>query len=296
MTLDQLRMFIAVAEREHVTAASRALNVSQSAVSASIAALEGRHRVKLFHRVGRGVALTEAGQVFLGEARAVLARVAQAELALSELGDLKRGTLHLVASQTIAAYWLPSRLTAFRDRYPGVTVDLAIGNTGHAAALVKDGAVELGFVEGKVDDPLLAQWELGQDRLMLVQAGSLAGAAIDDQWLRSARWIMREPGSGTRSTFDAAMRARGLDPADLDVALVLPSNESVRTAIEAGAGVGALSALVTAQAVAAGTLRGLPLDLGRRPFFGLRLKERYRSRAAEALLQLIKDQASSYVI
>ena len=99
MTLEQLRIFVGVAEREHMTAAARALNVTQSAASAAIAALEERHAIKLFHRVGRGITLTEAGRLFLAEARGVLARVNAAETVLDELGGLKRGTLRVVASQ-----------------------------------------------------------------------------------------------------------------------------------------------------------------------------------------------------
>jgi DNA-binding transcriptional LysR family regulator len=73
MTLEQLRVFVAVAERQHVTRAAQALNLAQSAASAAVAALEARHRTRLFHRVGRGIELTEAGRVFLAEARSVLA-------------------------------------------------------------------------------------------------------------------------------------------------------------------------------------------------------------------------------
>ena len=113
MTLEQLRIFVGVAEREHVTRAAEALNVTQSVASAAIAALEARHRVPLFNRVGRGIELTEAGRVFLDEARAVLGRTATAELVLSEFSGLKRGTLRVVASQTIASYWVPQRLAAF---------------------------------------------------------------------------------------------------------------------------------------------------------------------------------------
>ena len=106
MTLEQLRVFVAVAERQHVTRAAVALNVAQSAVSAAIAALEARHDVELFQRVGRGVELTEAGARFLVEARAILARVEAAGLVLSELGNLTRGTLAVHASQTIAQHWI----------------------------------------------------------------------------------------------------------------------------------------------------------------------------------------------
>ncbi len=287
MTLEQLRIFVAVAERQHMTAAARALNVTQSAASAAIAALEARHGVHLFDRVGRGITLTDTGRMFLEEARDVLARAAAAEQALDDMGGLSRGRLSLVASQTTAAYWLPPILAAFHARYPQVTIDLAIANTEQAAVRVREGEAELGIVEGVVDDPMLGRWPIGEDRLVLVQSTTQAPITAED--LKAARWVMREAGSGTRSVLDEALRRIAIDPAELEVALVLPSNEGVRTAVEHGAGIAALSALVVAPAIAAGFLRPVPVDLGTRPFYGLRHKARYRSRAAEALLKLIGE-------
>jgi DNA-binding transcriptional LysR family regulator len=164
---------------------------------------------------------------------------------------------------------------------------LAIGNTEQAAARVHDGEADVGIVEGEVDDPALAHWPIGQDSLMLVQSVPFTDTKIDAAWLRRARWIGREQGSGTRSTLDRHLRALGVDPSLLDVALVLPSNESVRTAVEAGAGVAVLSSLVVAPAVEAGTLYKAPIEFEPRPFFGLRHKERYRTKAADALLEMI---------
>lgn len=289
MTLEQLRIFVAVAEREHMTAAARAVHVTQSAASAAIAALEQRHDIKLFHRIGRGIVLTGVGRSFLAEARAVLARARAAEQTLEEFGDLRRGELRLIASQTIAAYWLPPILAGFRERYPQLSVELMLGNTAYAAAKVIEGAADLGIVEGEVDDPLLTHWQIGEDRLQLVSAEAARVRKIDAAWLQQARWVMREPGSGTRSTFNETARRMGVDPERLDVALVLPSNESVRTAVEAGVGVAALSSLVVAPALAAGTLHALPIDLGRRAFFGVSHRERYRSKAVEALLALLRQ-------
>ncbi|TZG24464.1 LysR substrate-binding domain-containing protein [Sphingomonas montanisoli] len=289
MTLEQLRIFVGVAEREHVTRAAEALNVTQSAASGAIAALEGRHGVPLFHRVGRGIQLTEAGAAFLDEARAVLGRAAHAEMMLAEYGGLERGTLKLVASQTIASYWLPSKLAAFHERHPQIAVELAIDNTEGVSAQVLSGAAELGFVEGVVDEPALAHWVVGRDTMVLV--GSEDTELVDEDWLREARWIVREQGSGTRSTFEETLRTRGFDPARMKIAMTLPSNEAVRTAVEAGAGVAALSRLVVARALNVGDLVELPLGLPDRPFHALRHKERYRTRAADALTDLIKEQA-----
>src|SRR6202000_312944 len=97
MTLEQLRIFVAVAERQHVTQAARALNLAQSAASHAIASLEERHDTKLFDRIGRRIELTGAGRAFLSEARTILSQVERAELALSEFGSLDRGTLTVQA-------------------------------------------------------------------------------------------------------------------------------------------------------------------------------------------------------
>src|SRR5215471_14313799 len=170
MTLDQLRVFVAVAERQHLTKAAEALNLAQSAVSTAISTLENRHNTKLFHRVGRGIELTEAGILFEKEARAILARVASAELMLAELAGLKRGTLVVQASQTIASYWLPQRLVTFHRTYPEIALQVGIGNTAQVAKAVIDGAAELGFVEGAIVEPVLACEWLSEDRMVLVVA------------------------------------------------------------------------------------------------------------------------------
>ena len=113
MTLEQLRIFVAVAERQHVTRAAAELHLTQSAVPSAISALEPRHDVRLFDRVGRSIVLNPVGEAFLAEARAVLAQAQAAERALADFGGLRRGRLAVAASQTVASYWLPPRLAAF---------------------------------------------------------------------------------------------------------------------------------------------------------------------------------------
>ncbi len=291
MTLDQLRIFVAVAERQHVTRAAEALNLAQSAASAAIAALEGRHGAKLFHRVGRGIELTEAGALFLPEARSVLARAEAAELVLSELGVLKRGTLLVQASQTIASYWLPRHLVAFRRTYPGIAIALTVGNTAQVAAAVHDGVAELGFVEGAVDDPALDSRVVARDQLVIVVGPNhdwaRSGDPVTPDRLPESDWVLREPGSGTRSVFEAALAGFGISPASLRVVLELPSNESVRAAVEAGLGATAISASAAAPSLETGLLHAVDLQLPERDFHVLRHTQRYHSRAADALLAAI---------
>lgn len=287
MTLDQLRIFLAVAEREHVTQAAAALGLTQSAVSAAIAALEARHDTRLFDRVGRRIELTAAGKAFLGEARAVVARAEAAELMLSELGSMARGAINVAASQTIASYWLPPRLVRFRESAPEIDVRLEQGNTSAVIEAVKAGTADIGFVEGEVKAGALAVDQVGIDEMVLVVAPdhALAGKrSLKPAELAAADWIVREPGSGTRSEAENAIAALGVPIHERRIAMVLPSNEAVRAAVEAGAGIAALSELVVTESIAGGRLKRLKPALGRRAFYVVRHQERRLSKAAEALV------------
>lgn len=299
MTLEQLRIFVEVAERQHVTRAAQALNLAQSAASHAIAVLEARHGTKLFHRVGRRIELTEAGGAFLAEARAVLAQVGRAELALSEFGSLRRGTLAVEASQTIASYWLPRHLVAFRRAHPQIDVRLTIGNTRQVAAAVAAGSAELGFVEGAVETGHFDSEAVGRDQLMLVVGPEHPWAQrseilADD--LAHGEWVLREPGSGTRAVFEDHLARIGFEPRRLRIALELPSNEAVRAAVEAGLGATALSASVAAPSIEAGLLRPVAFKLPERAFHVLRHRERYRSRSADALIALIAATTGRAVV
>ncbi|BDT60795.1 LysR family transcriptional regulator [Massilia varians] len=285
MTLEQLRIFVAVAERQHLTQAAAALSLTPSAVSASIKALEERYGATLFHRVGRRIETSEEGRIFLEEARRTLASARAAETTLAELGELRRGALALHASQTIASYWLPSFLVRFRERYPAIGLELEVGNTQGVAQAVLQGLADLGFVEDAIDVPQLSAAAVGQDRMVVVVAPGhpwADGRALAPSDLREAQWILRETGSGTRSAFEAALARLGIPAASLRVALSLPSNEAVRSAVMAGPFATAMSEMVVASHLEAGLLKRARLALPVRDFLLLRHRTRHRSRAAAA--------------
>jgi len=290
MTLEQLRIFVAVAEREHVTRAARALNLTQSAVSAAVSALEARYATQLFNRIGRRIELTQAGRQFLTEARAVLARASAAETALADLAGMKRGALAIAASQTVANYWLPPLMQRYRAAHPGIALSLKINNTEAVAAMVHDGIADFGFVEGDVDNLALSITPVGDDELVLVTSPALAPTrrrALTTSDLSKMQWVFRERGSGTRAIFEAALDDRGVSLAALDIVLELPSNEAVRTAVEAGAGAAALSRLAVLEALQSGSLVALKLDLPKRKFFALRHRERWISQAEREFFAMI---------
>jgi DNA-binding transcriptional LysR family regulator len=292
MTLEQLRIFVAVAEREHVTRAAADLNLTQSATSAAIAALENRYDARLFDRIGRRIELTEAGRLFLIEARGVLARAAAAETLLTDLAGLKRGALALAASQTIGNYWLPSLMQRYRERYPGIALSLRIGNTEQVANWVHETSADLGLIEGEIDDPALAARQVAEDEMLLVVGvrHPWAGrASLRIEELPDSPWVLREPGSGTRSIFESWLTEAGLPPQRLTAALELPSNEAVRSAVEAGAGATVISRLVVATMLRAGSLAAVPLNLPKRRFYALRHKERHVTHAERAFTTLLEE-------
>ena len=191
----------------------------------------------------------------------------------------------------MASYWLPQVVERFRRRYPGIAIAQTIGNTEYVAGRVRDGLADLGFAEGEpIDDPALVVTPVAEDELVLVVPRRHPWARRPP---RSAKeiaagpWVLREPGSGTRAIFEAALPRLGLAPGELEVALEVPSNEAVRAAVEAGTGVTAISRLVVANAIKAGTLAAVKLDLPRRHFFVLRHKERYATKAAQAFVELV---------
>jgi DNA-binding transcriptional LysR family regulator len=290
MTLEQLRIFVAVADRGHLTKASDALSLTPSAVSASIRGLEERYGTPLFDRVGRGIVLNEDGRQFLPEARATLASAHATETMLRDLGAGQRGTLHVQASQTIASYWLPPIIARFHERFPLVALRLTLGNTQTVAMAVGAGTAEVGFVEGRVDDSALSSIELCQDQFAVVVGPEhpwADGLPLLPASLLTGKWIMREQGSGTRSAFEEMLAVLGVDSASLNIAMTLPSNEAVCSAVLSGAYVTVLSTLVVAAELKAGLLSTANIALPSRAFYVVRHASRYKSRASIALEQLI---------
>lgn len=291
MTLDQLRIFVEVAERQHITRAAEALNMTQSAVSSAVHALESRHAVRLFDRVGRSIVLNQTGRLFLDEARAVLAKARASEAMLSDLAGLMRGELSIMASQTVGGYWLPPRLVQYRRAYPGIALDIGIGNTGEAADAVEAGACEIAIVEGLVERPVLSSRIIATDEMIVVVAPNHPWATASGQAreLGGTSWILREVGSGTRLAFDALVARHGIVPGSLDIALVLPSNEAVLAAVETGIGATLVSRSAASAALRGGLLHEVSWPPQPRPFYLLRHKERYRSKAAAAFEALVTE-------
>lgn len=293
MKLDQLKIFVEVAKWGHVTKAAGALGMSQSAISSAIATLEGNYEVRLFDRVGRGIRLTDNGEIFLREARAVLDR---AELAKSVLQDFSGhpSPVTIAASQTIAAYWLPRRLASFHTANPRVRLNVVIGNTNKVEIDVVSGKANIGLVEGPTQNPALVRQKIDHDQIILVVASNQPPLPRDKKGgldLRAINWVLREPGSGTRRAFEDFVLREGHSVDELNVFLVLPSNEAIREAVEAGIGATVISRHVVAPAIAAGKLKEIAIDLPWREYVLVRHRERHATPEEKALAEALLENS-----
>ncbi|MGB1220967.1 MAG: LysR substrate-binding domain-containing protein, partial [Alcanivoracaceae bacterium] len=262
-SLRQLEVFLATAHAENVTRASDQLAMSQSAASSALKELERTLDQPLFDRVGKRLQLNDTGRWLLPRAEALLAEARELEQELS--GQPGSGDLRLGATLTIGNYLAVTLVSDYKRQHPGAQVSLDVENTRAIADKLRQFQLDIGLIEGEVQDPMLHITPWRDDELVVFSAPdhplAQQGAALDDHQLAAARWILRETGSGTRQTFDRAMA--GLLSA-LHVELELQHTEAIKRTVEAGLGIGCLSRETLREAFSRGTL--VPLDVPHRDF------------------------------
>lgn len=151
MELRQLRYFVAVAEREHVSEAALELHVAQSAVSRQISNLENELGVQLFERVGRNVHLTPIGKIFLTHITSALKGMDYAKKQVDEYLDPERGSIKIGFPTSLASNLLPTVLSEFKRIYPNIRFQLRQGSYNFLIEAVKNREIDLAFL-GPVPD------------------------------------------------------------------------------------------------------------------------------------------------
>jgi DNA-binding transcriptional LysR family regulator len=303
MTLDQLRIFMAVAQHLHFTRAADALYITQPAVSAAIQSLEEEYALRLFHRIGRHIEITEAGKMLQVEGQKIIDQVVLTERGLRELNDLQRGELNLGSSLTIGNYWLPERISKFQRLYPRISINCTLANADTISAGTATGQFDLGLVEGEVQPSLKGSLEeevVGSDRLLIV-VGKFHPwydcTEVKVTELTTTEWVMREAGSGTQQRFEQALHSWGIDQVQLNVISVLNSGEMVKAVVENGVGATALSELMVKKELQLGSLCGVKVIDDRedrrilteivRPFLKLKHRQRFQSKLAIAFEKML---------
>lgn len=256
ITLRQLQIFSAIAEQGSTTAAAENLSLSQSATSSALNELEDLLGAQLFDRVGKALLLNDSGRMLLEHARQALHIVEGIENEFSGRQGGQR-QFRIGASTTIGAYLLPEMLAAFGGQRGDALPRVTIANTADVAAAVANFEVEIGFIEGPCHVPGLRVEPWLRDELIIVaapgnaQAQRARTAPATPEELAQQRWLLREPGSGTREAAEGA-----LVPYlhYLEEGGQFSSSEAIKHACAAGLGLACLSRAVVADLIALGKL------------------------------------------
>jgi DNA-binding transcriptional LysR family regulator len=240
----RLVVFRAVAERLSFRKAAEELYLTQPAVSLQIKALEEDVGVQLFDRTGSHIALTAAGKILLNYCEQVKTLLAQTEHEIAALSGEHSGELALGASTTIAQYVLPRFLGEFCREHPRVHPTLFSGNTEHIVEAVEKQKIALGFIEGPARSRDVKTKPFLEDELVLIAPTAHEWAertSVSCSEIASISLLMRERGSGTRHVIELALERQGVKRNSMHIVMELDSTEAIKSAVEAGLGVGFVS-------------------------------------------------------
>jgi len=292
-TLRQLEVFLAVARRRSFTAAARDLRVTQPAVSMQVRELEAGCGMPLLERVGRRIALTEAGEELARGAERIASGLEQTRERLAALRGLRTGQLKLGAVST-AKYFAPALLAAFKRRYPGATIRFAVGNREEMTRNLAEGESDLVIMGRPPPEPETVAEPFARHPFVVVAPPShpLAGRRrIPLRTLAGESFLIRERGSGTRAAMEEAFRAAA---AGYETSMEASSNETIKQAVIAGMGVSFISLHTVGLELQAGRLvvldvEGLPVM---RDWFVIHLERRRLSPVAAAFRSLLLDDGA----
>ncbi|PBI79903.1 MULTISPECIES: DNA-binding transcriptional regulator YeiE [Rahnella] len=256
ITLRQLEVFAEVLKSGSTTQASVVLSLSQSAVSAALADIEGQLGVQLFDRVGKRLVINEHGRLLYPKALALLEQAGEIE----RLFNHDNGSLRIGASSTIGNYMLPAMIADYRLDYPATPLELNVGNTNDVINAVADFRVDLGLIEGPCQVPELITQPWLDDELVVFVApeNPLAGKVASLESLAREPWILRERGSGTREVLDHLLLPQ---LPDFNLVMELGNSEAIKHAVRHGIGISCLSRRVIAEQLSSGSLVEIPLPV-----------------------------------
>jgi LysR family transcriptional regulator, low CO2-responsive transcriptional regulator len=273
-TSGRLRAYVAVTDTGSVRAAAARLMVTESAVSAALAALTREVGVPLLERHGRGLRLTEPGRIFAGYAREILGLQEEGLAAARGAADPEHARVRVAAVTTAGEHIVPVLIASLRERHPGVDLRLEVGNRERVWGLLAAHEADL-VIAGRPPRSLdVAVRAVRRNELVVV-----GPPGVSDPM--GATWLLREAGSGTRAACQALLAELDADPATL----TLGSNGAVVAGAVAGLGVTLVSRDAVAEMLAAGRIVELavPHTPLRRPWHAV--SHRHASAAVELLVE-----------
>jgi LysR family transcriptional regulator, transcriptional activator of the cysJI operon len=290
MDLRHLRTFVAVAELRHFARAASLCNLSQPAVSHQIAQLESELGTKLLNRAARRVSLTVAGEVFLEEARRILAAVDRTHERMQEVARGAVGRIRLGATATAGLYLLPSILAVYRKEHPTFDLQLEIGTPHAIADRVTRNDLDMAILAAPLPAGELQARRLADDELVIVARPDSPLArmrSVKPRQLESEAWVLREEGADTRRQLTTWWHRHRLAPGRTSTFM---HPDGVKRAVIAGLGIAMVSKLTVDDDVRRNHLSIVALGAGlpSRPIVVADHPQKHHGAACRAMLRALE--------
>ncbi len=231
----QLKAFDAVARHQGYTAAAKAENVSQPTLSAQVKALEDRYGIELFHRVGRGVQLSVAGQDLFAMTNRVRQQLDEIDDLLNAFAGLQKGTLRIAA---VGPFHATDLITAFKQRHPNVDVSVSLGNSQQSFERLIAYDADVGLIAEVNTDPRVTVIPFRRHEVVVFVNENhpfFERSSVSVHELAGQRVIRRERGSTTRMAVEKVLAEHQVE---VEVVFDISSREGVWKAVEQGLGIG----------------------------------------------------------
>lgn len=238
MSTARYRAFIAVAQQGSLSAAARALGVSQPTISSQIATLERQSQIELFHRQGYRMTLSQAGHKLMTLAQKLLALESETEFFLRDSGKLNQGELKIGA---VGPFHVIEMVAAYSTRHPGMKLSIRMGNSQQVLHDLENYTTDVAVLAGLYERPELLVREYARHAIILfahVDHPLARREQVDIEELNGLPLLLREQGSTTRTAIEKALQAAGVKPR---TQLEIGSREAIREAVARGLGIGAVS-------------------------------------------------------
>jgi DNA-binding transcriptional LysR family regulator len=284
----RLQVFTTVARLLSFTKAAEALHMTQPAVTFQIRQLEDYFNTRLFDRTHNRISLTVAGVLVKSYADQIITHYNEMDNEVRKLTGDVLGPLVLGASTTIGEYVIPSILGEYQAKFPDVSIRLHVANTEGVIHMVESNEIDIGIVEGPVNNKNLVAKVCWEDELVAVtppQHPLAQSKTITPDKVLEYPFISREEGSGTREVIAEYFAANGLEFSNLNLTMEFGSPESIKSAVASGLGVSILSVATLDKELKLGMLEKTSFSpAATRPFSIVYQRQKFRLRAIEEFL------------
>src|SRR5688500_15873810 len=237
MDLRQLEIIRAIADTGSFTAAGEKLHVSQSAISRQILLLEDELGEPVFHRIGRRIRITPAGEALLQLSHRVFQDLQDTVSAISDKQESLKGTMRLVGGMTVCLYVFPALLAEMRRVHPHLDLKITVGSAERSIAMLRSGAGDLGLITLPIDATDLVSVPVLEEELLLItypthplaKKKSMAAADLDKQ-----HFVLFETGSITRRLVEAFFTREGIEP---EIIMETENVEIIKAMVRSGLGI-----------------------------------------------------------